>query len=129
SVFIENFIRNYIGMIDRKICSFLESNSKEFFCSIENSFFQNGIDFKIRFYLIFVQIILCFPHLFCIKIPIPRSEFKTSLLFINERLNFVSFPFSGFYSRLSKLHEKLSRFFGFLCHLILKFPFSKRFFT
>ena len=129
SVIVENLIGHYVRMINRQIFSFFKSNPVEFFGCVEHPFFQNGGDFEIRFYFIFIQIIFRFSYLLRVEIPVPRLHRKSAFLLINQGLNFFAFSPCCFYRRGCKLSQQVHCFFRRLCHLVLQFPFSKRFFT
>ena len=83
SVSVENFISHHIWMIHRQIFSFFKSDSVKFFRSIENPFFQHGRHFKIRLDLIFIQVIFFLSNLFCIEIPIPWFNGKSTFLLVD----------------------------------------------
>src|SRR5690606_14839634 len=74
TVFFKQLIHFYIFVVNWNICSWLKCNAIKFLRGIENSFFQNVVQFKIGLYLVFVKIVFLFANHFGIIVPIPRFQ-------------------------------------------------------
>ncbi len=119
AVNIKDFIYLYVWMVNRQIVTRGKLNTIELGRSPKHAIFEHRVEFKIGFDLAFIQIVLCPPHLFCIKIPVPRAEREVALLAVDGLLNGRGFPLrTGSGGGNDITHKGEGSIRGF-CHLIL----------
>ena len=94
AVFVEHFEHAHVGLIDGKVVTFLERESVQLVRGEEHAVLQHAVEHEILLDFVFVDLEFVLLHLLGIELPIPRREFETAFLLVDDGLHFAASPFA-----------------------------------